>query len=128
MKNKILIERKIPEVWKYYFFFGIGLLLVHLIRYSNIYVTGAVPYYDSIIDYFYYSNISLLIRFISLPICILLIRYRSKYPVLSTAIIWNLLWVLLSHEFEIYTFLTVSIMNLFTFGSLIFYKVKKYQS
>ena len=124
----MLIEKKIPKVWKYYFFFGIGLIFVHFIRYSNFYLNGAVPYFDTIIDYFYYSNTSLIIRFIGLLICIFCIRYRSKYPVLTTSIIWNVLWVLLSHEFEIYTFLTVSIMNLFAFGSLIFYKVKKYQS
>ena len=124
----MLIEKKIPKVWKYYFFFGIGLIFVHFIRYSNFYFTGAVPYYDTIIDYFYYSNISLLIRFISLLICIFFIRYRSKYPVLSTSIIWNLIWVLLSHEFDFYTLLTVSIINVFAFASLIFYKVKNYQS
>ena len=124
----MLIEKKIPKVWKYYFFFGIGLIFVHFIRYSNFYLTGAVPNYDTIIDYFYYSNISLLIRFISFLICIFFIRYRSKYPVLSTSIIWNLIWVLLSHEFDIYTLLTVSIINVFAFASLIFYKVKNYQS
>ena len=118
------MKKKIPLIWKYYFLFGISVLSLHFIRYLNFYLTNGVPIYNGTIDYDFYSNISLLIRIISFSTSIVLIKLRSEYPVLATSIIWFMVWFLLSHEYELYLFIPVTIMTFFCFISLIFYKYK----
>ena len=115
---------KVPNIWKYYFFFGFGILLIHFIRYLNFYINNYVPTYSFIIDYNLYSNVSLFYRIICLIISLILLKFRKKYPIFASAVIWNMIWVLLSHEYEKYLFLTVSIFSLFNLISLISYKFK----
>ena len=116
------MKNKIPSIWKYYFFFSVGMILIHLIRYLNFYLTKAVPVFHGTIDYSLYSNFSLFIRIICILISIILIKFRSKYPIIVTTISWTILFFLLSHEYELFLFLPVSIMTLFCYVSLFFYK------
>ena len=115
---------KIPNIWKYYFFFGYGIFLIHFIRYLNFYINKSVPIYNYIIDYDFYSNASLSYRIICLMISLILLKFRKKYPIFASAVIWNMIWLLLSHEYEKYLFLAVSIFSLFNLISLISYKFK----
>ena len=115
---------KIPNIWKYYFFFGYGIFLIHFIRYLNFYINNSVPIYNYIIDYDFYSNVSLSYRIICLMISLILLKFRKKYPIFASAVIWNMIWLLLSHEYEKYLFLAVSIFSLFNLISLISYKFK----
>ncbi len=117
------MKNKIPVIWKYYFYFSLGMFVIHLIRYLNFYVTKAVPVFNGTIDYSFYSNFSLFIRIICIFISIILIKFRKKYPIIITTISWTILWSLLSHEYELLLFLSVSIITLFCFVSLLFYKV-----
>ena len=117
-------KSKIPKIWKYYFFFGFGIFLIHFIRYLNFYINNSVPTYTFIIDYSFYSNASLFIRIICLIISLLLLKFRKKYPIFASALIWNMIWLLLSHEYEKYLFLSISIFSLFNLISLISYKFK----
>ena len=119
MKNS-----KIPEIWKYYFFFGFGIFLIHLIRYLNFYINNSVPTYNYVIDYSFYSNSSLYYRIICLIISLIILKFRKKYPIFASAVIWNMVWFLLSHEYEKFLFLSVSILSLFNLLSLILYKFK----
>ena len=117
-------KSKIPNIWKYYFFFGYGIFLIHFIRYLNFYINNSVPIYNYIIDYDFYSNVSLSYRIICLMISLILLKFRKKYPIFASAAIWNMIWLLLSHEYEKYLFLAVSIFSLFNLISLISYKFK----
>lgn len=117
-------KSKIPNIWKYYFFFGYGIFLIHFIRYLNFYINNSVPIYNYIIDYDFYSNVSLSYRIICLMISLILLKFRKKYPIFASAVIWNMIWLLLSHEYEKYLFLAVSIFSLFNLISLISYKFK----
>ena len=117
-------KSKIPNIWKYYFFFGYGIFLIHFIRYLNFYINKSVPIYNYIIDYDFYSNASLSYRIICLMISLILLKFRKKYPIFASAVIWNMIWLLLSHEYEKYLFLAVSIFSLFNLISLISYKFK----
>lgn len=120
------MSKKLPEIWKYYFFIGIGLLFIHFIRFFNFYITSVVPIYQGSIDYEYYSNISLIIRINCLFISFFLVKYRNKYPVFFTAIAWLMAFLLLSHEYNIFLFIPVFLFTAFSFTSLIFYKLKNY--
>jgi len=117
-------KSKIPNIWKYYFFFGFGIFLIHFIRYLNFYINNSVPTYNFIIDYGFYSNASLFYRIICLIISLILLKLRKNYPIFASAVIWNMIWLLMSHEYEKYLFLAVSIFSLFNLISLISYKFK----
>ena len=117
-------KSKIPTIWKYYFFFGFGIFLIHFIRYLNFYINNSVPLYSFIIDYSFYSNASLFYRIICFIISLILLKIRKKYPIFASALIWNMIWLLLSHEYEKYLFLSISIFILFNLISLISYKLK----
>ena len=117
-------KSKIPTIWKYYFFFGFGIFLIHFIRYLNFYIYNSVPIYSFIIDYSFYSNASLFYRIICFIISLILLKFRKKYPIFASAVIWNMIWLLLSHEYEKYLFLSISIFSLFNLISLISYKLK----
>ncbi len=121
------MSRKFPKIWKYYFFIGIGLLFIHLIRYFNFYITNVVPVYQGTIDYNFYSNIFLLSRIIIIFASFLLIKFRSIYPVTSTFIAWFMVLILLSHEYNKFLFLPILFFNIISFMSLIFYKFDKYR-
>ena len=120
-------KSKIPKILKYYFFFGFGIFLIHFIRYLNFYINNSVPNYTFIIDYSFYSNASLFIRIICLIISLLLLKFRKKYPIFASALIWNMIWILLSHEYEKYLFLSVSIFSIFNLISLISFKFKLFK-
>ena len=119
IKNIKIMNKKIPTIWKTYFFFGLTLVIIHNIRFLNFYFNNAVPIYQGTIDYEFYSNFSLLTRIFSLFACIALIKFRKKYPVLLTTIIWLMAFILLSHEYNIILFLPVSLFTSFCFISLI---------
>ena len=127
-RNTKIMNNRIPKIWKYYFFFGVVLVIIHNIRFLNFYFNNAVPIYQGTIDYEFYSNFSLLTRIFSLFACIALIKFRKKYPVFFTTIIWLMAFLLLSHEYNLMLFLPIAFFTSFSFISLIFYKVNNQKS
>ena len=119
-----MISKKIPKIWKVYFFFGFGLLSIHMIRYLNAFILKVVPWNDTLIDYSWYTIESFYIRLIGLIASFIVLANRSKYPVLATAIIWLVLWILLSHEVEKYIFFSIPMIILFSLFSSLFYSIK----
>ena len=49
------MNKKIPKIWNYYFLFGVILVIIHIIRFLNFYLNGAVPIYQGTVDYTFYS-------------------------------------------------------------------------
>ena len=117
--------RKIPEIWKYYFYIGFILVNIHYLRYINIFITKTNPNFLYIIDYSYYTYIYLIPRILTFIINIIILRKRKEYPVASNFYIWTLLFVLLSHEHDKYLFVLNFAICLFSLFSLLFYKKLK---
>ena len=118
------MKKKIPKIWNFYFLFANITLYIHFFRYLNFYFTHSVPVYHGTIDYDFYSNISLIKRIICFLISIILIKSRIKFPVSATSISWLMVWFLLSNEYDLYLFIPVTTITLFSFLSLIFYNFK----
>jgi len=116
-----MLRNKIPKVWSTFFFFGFGLLSIHMIRYLNVFVFHLVPWNDTLIDYSWYSIESLYLRLISLLISLITLINRKRFPVLANSIIWLILWILLSHEIEKYIFVSIPIIIIFSLLSSFYY-------
>ena len=116
------MKKKIPNIWGYYFYIGFILVNLHYIRYLNFYITKSIPYLNLTIDYSFYSNISLVIRILTFISNIIIFKIRNKHPVLSTFYIWTLLLIMLSHEHDIFTFLSSLSISFISMLSMFFYK------
>ena len=118
-------KKKIPIIWKYYFFIGFALLNIHFIRYLNLFINKSVPYLNYIVDYSLYSNKAFILRLITFFLNILALKKREYFPILSTIYIWIATFILLSHAHDKYTFLSGLIIIIFSIFSLFYYKQTK---
>lgn len=116
------MKTKIPYMWGVFFYIGFILVNIHYIRYLNFYITKSIPYLNLTVDYSFYSNISLIIRIITFISNIIIFKIRNKNPVISTFYIWTLLFILLSHEHDIFTFLSSLSISFISMLSLFYYK------
>ncbi len=116
------MKKNIPNIWGCFFYIGFILVNIHYIRYLNFYITKSIPYLNLIVDYSFYSNISLIIRILTFISNIIIFKIRNKNPIISTFYIWTLLFILLSHEHDIFTFLSSLSISIISMLSLFFYK------
>ena len=116
--------KKAPKIWNYIFLIGNYLTIVHYIRFLYSYVSGYIPWHEYYIDYNYQSSNSLLIRIFSAFFLFILYKVKSRFPIISTTLVWSILWILLSHEHDRYTFMLTPLVIIFSLISLISYKFK----
>ena len=115
---------KAPKIWKYIFYIGYYLTILHYIRFLYAYLSGYIAWHKYYIDYSFQSTNSLFIRLISALIIFILYKQKSRFPITSTTIIWFILWILLSHEHDRYTFLIMPIIFIFSLINSLFYRYK----
>ena len=116
---------RVPKIWKYIFNIGYYLAILHFIKFLYSYIFGYIPWYKFYVDYSYYSINSLLIRFFCALLIFLLNKYKSNFPIAASTIVWFILWVLLSHEHDIYTFLIIPIIFIYSLINFLALKNKR---
>ena len=116
--------KKLHLIWNYNFLIGFVLVNIHYFRYLNLFYTKYIPYLDYTIDYSFYSYKSFFIRVLTFLLNIFVFKKRKKYPVLSAAYIWGLLYFLLSHEHDNYLFIMGFFIFLFMLTNIFYDKLK----
>ena len=114
--------KKPPTIWKYIFLIGFYLTIVHYVRFLYSFFSGYIAFHEYYIDYSYFSISSLLIRLFSFLFTLNLYKQKSRFPITSTAIVWFVLWILLSHEHDRYTFLIIPVIFIYCIFNIIFHK------
>ena len=80
------------------------ILFIYYIRYSNFLISSYIPWHLTHIDYFIYSFKFFLIRAFSLIIIFFTYTFNKVNYVLQAIIWWILVWILLSHEHDRFSF------------------------
>ena len=122
MRSKI-----IPKSWNYYFIIGSSLIIVHLIRYINFLMTGAFPWSDNHADYFVLTSNYFYIQLLLLISVLLISKFRKEFPVLANGTVWLILWLLLSHQHDKFTFLLIPLITIISFYSSFYYRINEYK-
>lgn len=105
---------RVPKIWKYIFNIGYYLAILHFIKFLYSYIVGYIPWYKFYADYDYLSIRSLLIRLFLASFLFILNKQKSRSPIAATSIVWFILWILLSHEHDIYTFLMIPMIFIYS--------------
>ena len=111
---------KAPKIWNYIFNIGFYLTILHLISFLYSYIFGYIPWYKFYVDYDYLSIRSLFFRVFLGSFIFILNKQKSRSPIVATSIVWFILWILLSHEHDIYTFIMIPIIFIYSFINFLF--------